>query len=67
MSRVVQTCALRDGKRVRRRECAGCGNQWYTVQECEQTIANPWDALVWNGGVVDRLRDPAEIEENEKI
>jgi hypothetical protein len=37
------------------------------VQECEQTIAKPWDTLVWNGGVVDRLRDPAEIAENEKI
>jgi hypothetical protein len=37
------------------------------VQGGEETIAEPWNALVWNGGVVDRLRDPAEIDENEKI
>lgn len=63
----MQTCALQAGKRVRRRECDGCGWQYYTVQEGEQLLADPWNVLIWKGGVVDGLRDPAELSENEKI
>lgn len=63
---IIQTDALRDGSRVRRRKCDDCGYGWYTMQPAEERITDTC-RLIWEGNRINGLRPPAESTENDKL
>ena len=53
--RVCMTKSTEDGISVRRRNCRGCGNRWYTAQEPEYIVQRGRDFKFYGRGFGEKI------------